>query len=289
MNYSRKDFLKLSSGLAGALALSPLLDSIDADNKAKRIKNFGLQLWTVREDLAKNARSVIYLLSKFGYKYVESFDNGPKGIYWGMSNIDFKKCLDDVGMTINSTHIVVDKEFEKKVAEAAEIGMKYVIFQWEGPGKTLDDYKRYAEDFNIKGEYCKKNGIRFGYHNHFFSFRTIDGQLPQDILMKGTDPALVDFQMDIFYVVGSGHDPEEWLRKYKGRFRLCHIKDRSKDSVGDGKSCVLGEGSIDFPKILKTAKQNGMEYYIAEQEDYDSRSAVETAQADAGYMKNLRF
>ena len=167
--------------------------------------------------------------------------------------------------------------------------MKYLLSPWIGPQKTLDDYKKYADTFNKRGEVCKKNGIRFGYHNHDYTFKQLEGQFPQDVLMNNTDPALVDFEMDIYWVETAKQDAEAWLKKHKNRFRLCHIKDRMKGTDESGASCVLGQGTIDFASVLKRAMENGMEYYIVEQERYDGTTPLKAVEANAEYMKNLRI
>jgi sugar phosphate isomerase/epimerase len=161
----------------------------------------------------------------------------------------------------------------------------------ESMQKTIDDFKKAAEKFNACGEICKKNGLRFAYHNHGYSFETLEGQLPQDVLMQNTNADLVDFEMDMYWVATAGEDIEAWLKKYKNRFRLCHIKDRSKSPVADnGKNSVdVGTGVIDFAKILKTAKANGMEYYIVEQEAYPGGSPLNAAKVSAEYMKKVKI
>ena len=155
--------------------------------------------------------------------------------------------------------------------------------------KTLDDYKRVAEDFNRIGESAKKVNLRFAYHNHDYSFKMVDGQFPQEVMMQIADPALVDFEMDMYWVHAAGEDIETWLKKYKGRFKLCHIKDFSSKPIEDnGKNSVdLGRGVIDWPKVLKTANECGMEHYIVEQEAYPYGSPLEAVKADAIYMKSL--
>jgi sugar phosphate isomerase/epimerase len=169
--------------------------------------------------------------------------------------------------------------------------MKYLTMAWEGPGKTIDDYKQYAEDWNKKGELCKKNGLRFAFHNHDFTFRQLEGQLAQDVLINGTDASLVDFEMDIFWVVAAGQDPEAWFKKYPNRFRLCHIKDMNKTPGTDnGKNSVtLGSGSINFKKVLRTAKDNGMNYFIVEQEYFEGSTPLKDIETDAMYMKKLKI
>ena len=289
MNYKRREFLKMSGNLAAGLAIIPfgskfMFNSNRGNRKAKSL--YGLQLYSLREDMPKDPKGVLKQVASFGYKQVEGFE-GPMGIYWGMSNTEFKKYMDDLGMNFLATHCNIDKDFEKKAAEAAEIGMKYLICPSRGGRKTVDDFKKVAEDFNAKGEICRKNGIRFAYHNHEYGFKEIDGQFPQDIMMKNTDPALVDYEMDIYWVITGGQDPIAWLKKYPNRFRLGHVKDRIKGATERGASCVLGTGSIDYPKLIKDAKAAGMEYFIVEQERYDNTTPLEAAKADALYMEKL--
>jgi len=292
MNYDRRRFLKHSAGLTSGIALSSLAGNLLTEEmlseEKKKIKTFGLQLWSVRDDMGKDAKATLKLVASYGFKQIESFE-GPKGMFWGMSNTEFKKYMDELGMTIISSHCDIDKDFEKKAADAAAIGMKYLMCPYKGPQKSIDDFRKFADEFNKKGEICKKNGIRFAYHNHDYSFKVVDGQMPQDVMMKNTDPLLVDFEMDIYWVVTAGQDPQEWLKKYPFRFRACHVKDRIKNSTEQDASCVLGEGGINFPKILKTAKSWGMEYYIVEHERWDNTTPLKAAEADAAYMKKVKI
>ena len=289
MKNNRRDFLKLTGRFAlTALAANKLTSCFDEAGNSKMIQTFGLQLYTLRDDMPKDPKGILGQVASFGYKEIESYE-GPQGMFWGMSNTDFKKFMDDLGMTVVASHCDMNKDFEKKTEEAAAIGMKYLICPWIGQQKTLDDYKKFADTFNQKGEVCKKNGIKFAYHNHDYSFVETEGQIPQDILMNNTDASLVDFEMDIYWVVTGGQDPEAWLKKYPNRFRLSHIKDRIKGAEGKDASCILGDGSIDFSKVLKTAQENGMQYFIVEQERYDGTTPLKAIQADADYMKKLKI
>jgi len=286
MNYKRREFLKLGAGVAAGLAIAPFGNKGMIGPYAEKV--FGIQLYSLRDDMPKDPKGVLKQLASFGYKQIEGFE-GPQGIFWGMTPADFKKYMDDLGMSFITTHCNIDKDFEKKVAEGAEIGMKYLICPSRGSAKTVDGFKKIADDFNTKGELCKKNGIRFAYHNHEYGFKAIDGQYPQDILMQNTDPALVDFEMDIYWVVTGKQDPIEWLKKYPDRFTLGHFKDRIKNASERDASCTLGKGSIDFPAILKTAKQSGMKYFIVEQERYDGTTPLAAAEQDAEYMMRLNI
>ncbi len=283
----RNEFLKLSGGFALAgLAAKSGLASLTSEEK--KLKEFGIQLWSVRDDLGKDAKGVLKQLSSYGYKQIESFE-GSKGMFWGMTNTEFKSYMDELGMKIIASHCDINKDFEKKAAEAAAIGMKYLICPWKGPQKDLDAFKKFADEFNQKGEICKKNGIRFAYHNHDYSFVVMNGEMGQDVMMKNTDPDLVDFELDMYWVVAGGQDIEAWLNKYPKRCRLCHVKDRKKGATATEKdsSVVVGTGSIDYAKILKTAKKQGMEYYIIEQEKWEGTTPMQAAQSNANFMKGL--
>jgi sugar phosphate isomerase/epimerase len=292
MNYKRRDFLQLSGSIAAALAIAPLsrtflLNEEEAEWEKKK-KLFGLQLYSLRDDMPKDPKGVLKQVASFGYKQVEGYE-GAQGMFWGMSNTDFKKYMDDLGLSFIASHCNIDKDFEKKAAEGAAIGMKYMICPSRGSGKTVDDFKKIADDFNQKGEICKKNGIRFAYHNHEYGFKAIDGQFPQDIMMSNTDAALVDFEMDIYWVVTGKQDPIAWLQKYPNRFRLGHFKDRIANATERDASCTLGAGSIDYTSIIKEAKKNGMQYFVVEQERYDGTTPLQAAQDDAAYMKKLKL
>ena len=289
MDYKRREFLKFGGSLATMFAFAPVVSSFVSEELADdKLKAFGIQLWTVKKALASDPKSVLKQLSADGYKQIESFE-GNKGIFWGMSNTEFKKYMDELGMTIISSHCKTGEDFEKKANEAAAIGMKYLLNPFVPVQKTVDDYKKIAEEFNKNGEITKKAGIRFGYHNHAHDFKAIDNQIPMDIYLQNTDPSLVDFEMDIYWVVTAKQDPEAWLKKYKNRFHLCHIKDRIKGATEEDASCILGEGSIEFSKILKVAKSHGMKYYIVEQERYDNTTEMDCAKADAAYLKKIKF
>jgi sugar phosphate isomerase/epimerase len=292
MKHSRRNFIKISGGVTTGFALSGMagLSFFDGCGNATGMKDFGLQLYTLRDEMPKDPKGVLQQVASFGYKQIESYE-GQQGMFWGMSNTDFKKYMDDLGMKIVASHADINTNFEKKAADAAAIGMKYLICPWLGPQKTLDDYKKAADNFNKKGEICKSNGIRFAYHNHDYSFKKMDGQIPQEVMMNATDTSLVDFEMDIYWVAAAGEDIEAWLKKYKNRFRLCHVKDRNKTpGTNNGQNSVnLGTGSINWPSVLKTAKENGMEYFIVEQEYYAGTTPLKAVEANAGYMKGVRM
>ena len=290
-NMKRREFLQTTGFAASGIFLSSYLPSCKSASVSKEVRdNFGLQLYTLRDVLPDDPKGVLKQVASYGYKQIESYEHSKLGIFWGMKNTEFKTLMNDLGMKIVSSHCDINKDFERKAAEAAEIGMQYLLCPYLGPQKKIDDFKKFAETFNQKGEICKKNGIRFGYHNHDYGFVQLEGQYPQDVLMQNTDKNLVDFEMDIYWVVTAGQDPIAWIDKYPGRFKLCHIKDRKKGATPSQRdvSVELGTGSIDFKKILIEADKKGMNYYFVEQEAYENTTPLAAAKADADYLKNFK-
>jgi len=303
--YKRREFLKTAAAgialtaITGNLAGCKTSSSFSSGN----IKDFGLQLYTLRDILPKDPKGILKQVSEMGYKQVESYNHKDLGIFWGMTNIEFKKYLDDIGLTIVSTHYKPDNNFERIAAEAAAIGIKFLIYPYEGSPlkkqdpeyatlpKTINEFKKMADEFNRYGEVCRKHGIRFGYHNHDYTFSSVENEIPESTLLDNTDKDLVDFEMDIYWVVTAGQDPIKWFKQYPDRFRLCHIKDRKKGVPLSERevSVTLGTGSIDFENILKTARKNGLQYYIVEQERYDNTTPIQASKEDAEYLKKLKI
>lgn len=287
MSTNRRDFLR--TGAFAALGLSLPFSQQHlfqyADEAGKPWRKFGIQLWTVRDVLAKDPKGVLAKLASYGYNQIESFE-GQQGMFWGMKHTEFKKYLDGLGMQIVASHCNHLENLEKKAAEAAEIGIKHLICAYKGPQKSIDQFKAFCDEFNKAGEICRKAGVRFAYHNHDYSFKELDGQIPQEVMMRGTDKALVDFELDIYWTALAGQDPKAWFKNHPGRIRLCHVKDHVKTAKGH-ESCTLGKGDLDFGDILKTGSKYGLETFIVEQEEYTGTTPLDCAKDNAMYLKKL--
>jgi len=290
MAYNRRKFLQ-TTGLVAAGSL--FAKNAMAGHPGVKLKNVGLQLWTVKEDMAKDPKGTLKQIASYGYTEIEGFE-GEQGIYWGMTPADFEQYTKELGIKMMGSHCSIDKLYGKgglegKSVEAISIGMKYLICPYKGPQKSIDDFKRIADEFNKCGEICRKNGITFGYHNHDYSFKPVDGQVPMDVLLQNTDPDNVVFEMDLYWAITAGADPIHYFNKYNRRFRLVHVKDRKKDAApGEGDaSCDLGTGSINWEPLLHHAKTKGVRYYIVEQERFDNSTAMQSAEVDAKFLKPI--
>jgi sugar phosphate isomerase/epimerase len=304
----RRHFLKQVGLGVSALSISPFLNSC-----SKGISDFGIQLWTVKENMAKDPKATLTAIAKAGYKQIESF-TGDKGIFWGMEPTEFKKFITDLGLEMISSHvdaaytqkILSSYNFKKLVDQAASVGVKYMINPFPGEFKTTEEWKKTAEGLNKQGKMCGSAGLKMAYHNHHFEFlKTQDGIIPQQYLLDNTDKDFVRFELDLYWVVRAGQDPVEWFKKYPDRFDLVHIKDLhkkerlaeidSKEKPAEGAfwpagaSTFLGNGQIDFKSVLNAAKAAGVYYYIVEQERFDNSSPLADIQKDALYMKDFRF
>jgi len=286
---TRRNFIRTGSTVLAALPFAK--NGLSNAFPSAALKNFGIQLYMVRDEMEKYPATVLRILGDMGYTQLESF-KGSKGMYWGMSNKEFKKVASQYKLSLISTHYDDDEiPFEKKAVDASEIGMKYLICPWKGPQKSIDDFKKIAEDFNRRGKICKDHGIRFGYHAHDYPYKKVDGQMPIDVLLDNTDKDLVDFEMDFYYTVTEGQDPEEYLKKYKDRFRLCHMRDVMKERLPAGSqdesACDLGQGIINYPKLINTALENGTKYFFVEQSRYFEETPMQSAKNNADYLKSL--
>lgn len=302
MTYNRRLFLK-SAGVAAAGTLAFSISSCGGSKEkssestdstslsasgasgAPSIPDFGLQLYSVRDIIGADPKGVLKQIAGLGYKKIESYA-GDKGFLWGMKPKEFKAYMDELGMTIVSTHADTTKDLEKSAAEASEAGISYLLQPYIGPQKSLDEWKKRADEFNKRGEICQKAGVKFGYHNHDYSFKEQEGKLPQEILLDNTDKSLVHYELDLLWIVAAGQDPVAHLKKYAGRYDLCHIKDLV--SKPEPHSVDLGTGEIDFASLLKVGADSGITQFIVEQEEYPG-PVITSIGNDAEYMKKLVF
>jgi sugar phosphate isomerase/epimerase len=156
--------------------------------------------------------------------------------------------------------------WDKAVDDAKTVGVKYMVCAWLSPAErgNIDHYKLLAERLNKAGETCKKAGIQLCYHNHDFEFIKDNDQLPYDILLNSTDKDLVKFECDLYWVNKAGHDPVEIFNAHPGRFPLWHVKDMDKTEKHF--FTEVGNGTIDFKRIFKSADKAGLKYFFVEQD-----------------------
>jgi sugar phosphate isomerase/epimerase len=256
----------------------------------------GLQMYTVRDDLAKDFDGTTKKLREFGIRHVQA--NLTQS---GKSSQDQKKLYDSLGITWASIHAGGDalrKTLDATIAEAKSVGIKNITCSFPlyplersaimaGPG--LDGWKQNADAFNKIGAACKKAGLTFAYHNHNIEFHKVGDAIPYDYLIQNTDPALVQMEMDIGWVVAGGGDPVAYLTKYPNRFHSLHIKDLKADGIpntnGKMVSAIIGKGIVDWSKIIPAVHKTKVERAFLEIEEPYDPSPMEMVRQSFVFMK----
>lgn len=275
----RRDFVKNASLAAAVMAVPGAWETLKG-NKG----HLGIQLYSVRDDMKTDPKGTLKKLASFGFKEVEGAGYND-GKFYGFTPKEFKTILADNGLTMPSGHTGftsdymtangVNDKWKKIVADAAEVGQKFVISPWMADkDRTPDGLKKLCEGFNQAGTYGKSMGVAFGYHNHDFEFKKSGDEVIYETLLKNTDPKLVTMEIDLYWVVYAGSDPLDWFKKHPGRFELYHVKDLAKTAKRE--TVEVGEGTINFAEIFKYDKLAGAKYHIIELEDY-KRTPIEGA------------
>jgi len=222
MSLNRRSFLgNLGAGLAMAAAPARVFA------QSHRIERLGMQLYTVRDAMAKDFDGTLAKVAALGYKEVEFagyFDKTPQQV---------KAALAASGLTAPSTHIPYDQlgdTFPKVIEASTIIGHQFIVNPWidEAVRKQPGAWTRAAETFNKAGALTQKAGIQFAYHNHHFEFVPVDGKKPLDLILETCDPKLVKIELDLCWAAAAGQDPVAWFDKYPGRFPLVHVKGLKK-------------------------------------------------------------
>jgi len=261
--------LIVSSCLVAVVTLlTPAMASTNDD------KVVGLQLYSLREEFPKDIKGTLEKVAKAGFKEVELYGFSKKTQFFGMSATELKALLDANGLKAVSGHYMLgtylaDGNQEELIAaiEACKtLGSKYLTVPYILPDvrKTEADYHRIAKLLNVAGKMAKKAGLQLAYHNHDFEFTKFGDTNGFDILLKETKKKLVQFELDLYWVVRSGNDPKTLFAANKRRFSMWHVKDMDKN---DPKlNAEVGTGSIDFKSIFAEAKLSGMKHFFVEHE-----------------------
>lgn len=284
---TRRSFIQQTALIGAGAMVSPAFAS------ARPFKKIGLQLYSLRDDIAKDVKGVIVKVAKDGYGDVETFDYTTVKKYWGLAPKEFSALLKDNGLVSTSGHYGMEQLIKtgkyddlKTYLEAANIvGQKNIVLPHLAPAlrSTSDQYKEIANKLNKAAVVCKSAGVNLSYHNHNFEFDKLpDGMIGYDILLKNTDPSF-KFEMDLYWVVRAGHDPISLFHKYPGKFVMWHVKDMSKNNPA--LQTEVGNGRINFKEIFANAKLAGVERFFMEQEDNYVPDTFGSVAKSAAYIR----
>jgi sugar phosphate isomerase/epimerase len=259
----------------------------------------GMTLYTLREDMKTNPKDVLKKVADIGYKNIEATDYA-NGKFYGMAPEEFKAYMKSLGLNPLSTHqgtTTLDNA-DKIIADVKAAGFKYYVipvppmgrFKYDAATKTMgmaDDLDFVVNFLNTVGKKCADAGLQLLYHNHDFEFKkNANGIVPMDYFLAHVDPKYVNFQLDLYWITKSGADPLAYFDKYPGRFKIWHVKDMDTQ----GRFAPVGNGTIDFAKILAKKDVAGMKYYIVEQDmTFDNMKPMEAISISHEGLKKFGF
>jgi len=260
----------------------------------------------VGAELKADVPGTLKKLRAIGYTHVETFSLP------GLTAPEFRKALDDADLKCHSSHLMFTGGDPAPLFAAANaLGAKYAVSSILLPFNeqiqmtelvgqlshlTLDDFKRMAEQANQIGRKAKEAGLRYAYHNHNFEFKDYGGQTGYDLLLKQTDPELVNLELDCGWMTVGGQDPAAYFKRYPKRYRLMHAKDfvaiaPASNSLDPGKHPAItevGSGKIDWPRIVAAARAAGVElYYVDHDPPFAGKTAFDAAKIDYKYLQPI--
>jgi sugar phosphate isomerase/epimerase len=274
----RRGFLGSAAG--GLLGASPLARLV-AGSRMSRLGPIGLQLYTIRNAMQRDFEGSLARVARIGYREVEFagyFDHPPAEV---------RRILGRHGLSAPAAHISLEDirtRWDRTIADAHTVGHKYLVCAWiNDEDRSVDGYHKVAAEFTRAAETARKAGIQFAYHNHSYEFVPLSGQLPYDILLAGSDPALVKFELDLYWITKGGASPLGYFARYPGRFPLVHVKDMS----ADGRMVDVGSGRIPFARIFAQQKTAGIRHFFVEHDEPADPFA--SIAASYAYLRGLRF
>lgn len=302
----RNDFIKQLGLLSGGsiLMMENALASQSFWQRHTSVRHIGVQLFSLPKMLENDFENTIAMLAKMGYSEIELFGPYPysavsaqdrwKAVtpmlgfsgsgYFGHNEEEVQAVFKAHQITVPSMHTDLDT-LENRMDSLGKagnaLGAEYVVLPAipDERRQTLDDYKAMAGTFNKIGKNAREVGLKFAYHNHGYGLSPVDGQIPLHLILDNTDPELVFLEMDLFWTIAGKADPITYLKKYKNRYHLMHVKDMKEHQTfsGDGGDAAqwialfpnmasCGEGVLDLKTIIPTAIANGVKHFFVEQD-----------------------
>lgn len=255
-----------------------------SSESAQRLERVGVQLYTVRDDLARDFEGTLSRIAEVGYRELEFAG------YHGKSPGEVRAIITRLGLAAPSSHVPIDafrRDADGVIAAAKEVGHGYLVVPWLDPSerRSIDDYRRIAEQLNRFGEKVRAAGMQLGYHNHDFELAPIGGTVPLDVLIEGTDPNLLVLELDLYWATKAGADPLTYFSRHPGRIHLVHVKDSA--GAPEHRMVDVGQGTIDFGKILSRREQAGIRHAFVEHDN--PANPLETLRVSYQHLAQLRW
>jgi sugar phosphate isomerase/epimerase len=294
---TRREFVAGSAALVGTVAFGSRVRDAFAMAPAAKIERIGLELYTVRAEMRKDVAATLKRVAEIGYKEVEFAG------YFNVPPEQLRAMLDQNGLASPSVHTgieALERDFAGQAATAKTLGHRWLIVPSLSTRSltTAESWKGIAARFNELGKKARDAGLRFAFHNHAVEPSPIaDGSIPYDILLGETDPTIVDFQMDLYWMIKAGGDPLAYFAKQPGRFTSVHVKDGSpspmlsRGTPGTKEQMQqrdVGSGTIDWAKIFERRAQAGIRHYYVEH-DEPGADPLASVKSSHDYLAQLEF
>jgi sugar phosphate isomerase/epimerase len=264
---NRRTFLfELAAIGLGTSVLSGCASANSRETASSGPIQIGLQLYTVRDLLSKDFEGTLERVAQIGYTKMEFAG------YYGRTPEQVRAILDRLKLVSPSTHIgpqLMRQDAAAQISSAKVIGQEYITIPSYNFPRTggIDVWKQGAAEFNKWGAMCRDAGIRLAYHNHSAEFATVEGgPTGYDVLMRESDPRLVDFELDLYWAAFADQDPLTLFAKFPGRFPMWHVKDM-QISQGTKSMVSVGQGTLDFKSIFSRARESGMRHFFVEHDN----------------------
>ncbi|WP_420460350.1 sugar phosphate isomerase/epimerase family protein [Neolewinella sp.] len=266
------------------------------------LDTLGIQLWTVREQMAADPRATLQALADLGYQQVELMDT--------RDITRLKPICDEYGLAVNSSFIqwtaitgrwdlLPDAPritVEEILEQANAGGLSHLIFGYMLPEehKTADDWKRHIESANNAAMKAQAAGLNMAYHNHNFEWEPVDGTTGWELLKEHMDGSLLPFELDLGWAAMAGQDPAQVLESVKNRVSLLHIKNLvdlpqpyvTIESMPADKFTELGAGRLDIPALMRQGQKAGVTYCFYEQDNNYSPDALSSAERSIEFLED---
>jgi sugar phosphate isomerase/epimerase len=283
----RRSFVQLTGSAAAGVALGATTPRPDVPNATsiRSMDRIGLELYSVRKEMAKDFDRTLATIREIGYTDVEllwSFDN------FGKSPAEVKSALQREGLRAPSAHIApitVLVGWEKRLETARLLGHEYLIVPGltNDTSQTLDQWREWADKFNAAGAVARRAGVWLAFHNEPNAVKPIEGQVPYDMFIERTDPSVVRHQLDIGNMALGGGDPMRYLERYRDRYWSFHFKDVVADRSRDTE---LGTGVLDLRRVAAAIPDIAAKPCYVEQEG--STDPLASARRNFAFLRGLK-
>ncbi|WP_028592553.1 sugar phosphate isomerase/epimerase family protein [Paenibacillus massiliensis] len=246
--------------------------------------NVGLQLFTLREELATDFRGTLRKVAELGYEGVEFAGYGD------IPALEMKALLDELGLKAISSHVgihLLKDDLQGQIDYLKTIGAHYMICPYIMPDQRPkgEEWKEFIAFLEDTGAKVREQGLQFGYHNHDFEFLEKTGEaLVFDAMFQTTAPESLQVELDVCWVQYAGQDPLAYIRQYAGRLPLLHLKDFDRATDGAINTLELGEGLVDLPAVIRESADAGVEWLIVEQ-DHCQKPPLESVANSLQWVK----